>query len=166
MKKQIFATFFIIIIPFLVSSCVSSLFKAKPPTFSQEILLTEPHSPFTRTKTSVFPSWKNSSTGNVIAIVSDCSENSSYNKLSNLNQLIESPLEEVTLIHETPITLYNKPAILRTIHAKLDGQPIEVLSAVFKKKSCGYVATLSGKLNNLVADEKEFKKFIKGFGFK
>lgn len=165
MKKQIFKTIFITIIPIFFVSCVSSLFKAKPPTFSDEIQLTEPAPPFMKTKTSVFPSWKSAATGNVIAIVSECNLNSANNNLTSLHQLIDTALEDVVLIKEESLLLYNKPALLRTVHAHLDGNPIEVQSVVFKKKSCSYAATLSGKQNNLVSDVAIFKKFINGFGF-
>lgn len=165
MKKQIFNTILIIIIPIFFVSCVSSLFKAKPPTFSDEIQITEPLPPFMKTETSVFPSWKNKATGNVIAIVSECNTNSANNNLAGLHQVIDSTLEDVVLIREESILLYNKPALLRTVHARLDGNPIEVQSAVFTKKSCSYAATLSGKLNNLLSDVVIFKKFINGFGF-
>lgn len=166
MKNQFISSLFIITIPLFFVSCISSLFKAKPPTFSDEIRITEPGSSFIKYDTSVFPSWKNNKTGNVIAIVSDCNEGSAYGKLSELHNLVEAPLEDITLLKEDSINLYNKTAIIRIISAKLDGHPIEVRSVIFKKKLCGYVATLSGKLSNLEVDQSEFDKFINGFSFK
>lgn len=164
MKKQLVATIIIIAIPFFFVSCVSSILKDKPPTFSREIKLTDPMPPFVKTETSVYPSWKSTKTGNVIAIVSDCNEASSY-KLSSLHQLIEDSLDEIKVLKEETISLQNRPSLLRVITAQLDGLPIEIESVSFKKKSCGYVAYLSGKINNLAVDKPQFEHFINGFKF-
>lgn len=164
MKKQLAATIIIISIPFLFVSCVSSILKEKPPTFSTEIKIIDPAAPFVKTDTSVFPSWKNPKTGNVISIVSDCSDISSY-KLSSLHQLIEEPLDEIKVIKEETSALQNRPALFRVINAQLDGRLIEVRSVSFKRKSCGYVASLSGKLNTLSADQIQFDKFLSGLKF-
>jgi hypothetical protein len=164
MKKQLVATLIIVSIPFLFASCVSTLLKGSPPTFSKEISLSSPGPDFTKTDTSVFPSWKNSKTGNVISIVSDCSENAYYS-LSSLHQLIESSLEDISVVKEENISLLDKAAFSKTINAELDGSEIEVQSVSFKRKSCGYVASLSGKRNNLAPDQASFQNFLNGFKF-
>ena len=164
MKIQLITTFIIITVPIIFVSCISSLLKDKAPTFSSEIKFTAPAQPFVKTETSVYPSWKNSKTGNVIAIVSDCNDISS-NKLSTLHQLIEDSLDNVKSIKEETIALQNRPALLRVISAQLDGLQIEVQSISFKRKSCAYVASLSGKLNTLETDRPQFEKFINGFSF-
>lgn len=164
MKKQLVATLIIIAIPFFFVSCVSSLLKEKPPTFSKEIKLTDPKPPFVKTETSVYPSWKNPITGNVISIVSDCNEGSGY-KLSSLHLLIEDSLEDIKLKKEETIALQNRPALLRIVTAMLDGLAIEVQSVSFKRKSCGYLASLSGKTNSLIQDSTPFMQFINSLGF-
>lgn len=164
MKKQLVATLFIIAVPFFFVSCVSSLLKEKPPSFSTEIRLTAPKAPFAKTKTSVFPAWKNSQTGNVISIVSDCNDGAT-NKLSALHQLVEDSLEEINIVKEETMAFQNRPALLKILTASLDGQPIEVRSVSFKRKSCGYLASLSGKPNSLLKDNVHFDNFIQGLGF-
>src|SRR4051812_26422405 len=164
MKKQLVATFIIILSPFLFISCVSSLLKEAPPSFSKEIKLIDPPQPFSKMGTSIYPSWKNTKTGNVIAIISDCSETSTY-KLSNLHQLIEEPLENIKIIKEETVSLQNRPALLRVVNAQLDGHEIEIRSVSFKRKSCGYVSSLSGKKNNLGDDSGKFEQFMNGFSF-
>ena len=164
MKKQLVATVILIAIPFLFVSCVSSLLKEKAPTFSSEIKLTAPKSPFMKTDTSVYPSWKNSVTGNVISIVSDCNDGST-SKLSVLHQLIEDSLEEVKVLKEETMALHNRPALLKVVSANLDGHPIEVQSVSFKRKSCGYLASLSGKSNTLIKDTTQFEQFLNGLVF-
>ncbi|AGH96368.1 hypothetical protein [Pseudobdellovibrio exovorus] len=165
MQKQLVATILIVFMPFLFVSCVSSILKDKPPTFSSEITLKDPSSPFTRTRTSVFPSWKSSQSGNVISIVSDCNENSPAT-LSSLHQLIESSLESPQIISEENITIQDRPSLLKVVNAQLDGYPIEVRSVSFRKKSCGYVSSLSGKKGTLEADRASFEQFLNNLSFK
>lgn len=164
MKKQLVATVILIAIPFFFVSCVSSILKEKPPTFSNEIKLIAPQPPFVKTETSVFPSWKNTLTGNVISIVSDCNDGSS-SKLTALHQLIEDSLEDIRVVKEETLALQNRPAHLKVVTAKLDGHPIEVRSISFKRKSCGYLASLSGKTNSLLKDTTQFEQFISGLVF-
>ncbi|MEQ1724093.1 MAG: hypothetical protein ABL930_13035 [Pseudobdellovibrio sp.] len=164
MKKQLVATLIIISIPFMFVSCVSSLLKDAPPTFSKEIKLNEPSSPFQKMDTSVYPSWKSTKSGNVISIISDCTQDSAY-KLSSLHQIIEGSLDNIIVLKEETVSLQGRPAFSRAINANLDGQQIEVQSISFKKKSCGYVASLSGKQGNLSSDKVQFEQFINGFSF-
>lgn len=165
MQKQLVATFIIIIIPFFFVSCVSSILKEKPPTFSQEIEVQDPAAPFVRMNTSVYPSWKNPQTGNVIAIISDCSTTSSYS-LSSLHQLIENSLRNVTTVKEESSSLQGAPALRKTVNGELDTRPIEVRSISFQKKSCSYVSSLSGKKDNLEADSSSYEQFLSNLSFK
>lgn len=165
MQKQLVATLIIIISPFLFVSCVSSILKEKPPTFSREIEVQAPVSPFVKMNTSVYPSWRNPQTGNVITIISDCSETSSYT-LSSLHQLIENSLKNVNTVKEENSTIQGTPALRRTINAELDARPIEVRSISFQKKSCGYLSSLSGKKDNLTTDDAAYEQFLTGLSFK
>lgn len=165
MKKQLVATLVISTLPLIFVSCVSSLLKDAPPSFSTEIQFKAPEAPFTKYDTSVYPSWKNTSTGNIISIISDCRPNSPY-KLTNIHQVLESSLENIKVIKEENYSFQDKPAYSRVVKAQLDGEPIEINSVAFKRKSCHYVAVLSGKQNNLSVDKAHFEKFMTGFGFK
>lgn len=164
MQKQLVATFIIILMPFLFVSCVSSLFKDKAPTFSREIRLRAPEAPFKETDTSVYPSWKSSASGNVISIVSDCSQISSYS-LSSLHQLIENSLQNVHTVKEEQVSIQGRPSLSKVIEGELDGFPIEVRSVSFMKKSCGYVGSLSGKKGSLDGDQAEFDRFLNNMSF-
>lgn len=163
MKKQLAASIIIVSVPFLFVSCVSTLFKQAPPTFSDEIHIQAPEGSFEKTKTSVYPSWKSSETGNVISVVSDCS--SAAYSLTNMHLLIEDSLEQIKVLKEETRTLLNSPAVYRSITAKLDGHLIEIYSVSFKKKSCGYVSSLSGKAKNLESDKPAFEQFLNGLTF-
>lgn len=164
MKKQLAATIIIASLPLLIISCVSSILKDAPPTFSKEIRLREPAKPFVKTDTSVYPSWKNSKSGNVISIVSDCDPNSSYS-LTSLPTLVENPLTNVKVVKEVQFNLQDKPALRRLVTAMLDEHEIEVETVSFKRKLCSYVSSLSGKAGTLDTDRSQFENFNSGFSF-
>lgn len=164
MKRQLAATLIVFVAPFLFVACVSSILKEAPPTFSREINLKDPAAPFVRMKTSVFPSWKSKTSGNVISVVSDCDRNSPQ-ALSQLHRIVEDSLTSIEVIAEEGAFLHEKPALSKNIKAELDGSPIEVLSLSFKRKSCGYVTSLSGKIGTLTQDRAVFDQFNQGLTF-
>jgi hypothetical protein len=164
MKTQLVASVFIISLPFLMVSCVSSILKEKAPTFSKEIQFKEPKSSFVKINLSVYPAWKNSKTGNVISIVSDCAENYS-GSLSGLHQLIIGSIEEPKILQQQALTFKQKPALMYITEGQLDGQPIAVRSMSFQRKDCGYVSSLSGRPPVLATDLKSFEEFNESFSF-
>lgn len=165
MKKQLVATLFIIFAPFIFVSCVSTLLKEKPPTFSEEISYKAPAPPFARQHTDVFPAWKNPQTGNIITIISDC-QNSAASSLTSLHRMIEGSLEKVVVGNEESIEFQGRPAVSRAVQAELDGHKIELYSVSFKRLNCGYVSSLSGKPGSLSADRKIYEQFMNGLTFK
>ena len=164
MKKQLAATIFIIALPFLMVSCVSTILQEKAPTFSKDIQYKDPQSTFVKVNLSVYPAWKNPKTGNVISIVSECAENYS-GTLSSLHQLITGSIEEPKTTKQEPIVLKQKPALLYVTEGQLDGQPIAIRSISFKRKSCGYVSSLSGRPAALASDLKTYEAFNESFSF-
>ena len=118
MKKQLAAS--LILIAFFISmvSCVSSILKESPPTFSKNVNWSEPAQPFERLNTAVYPAWKSKVTGNVISIVSDCS-NSSGPGLLGLHRLIENSIEDFKLIKEQKPNFQNQAALVPILMVKL-----------------------------------------------
>ena len=164
MKKQLVATALLLFVPIFYVSCVSSILKDAPPTFSSEIKVTDPVAPFVKTKTSVFPSWKSSKSGNVISVVSDCDPNSNLT-LQKLHQLVEDSLYNLAVLKEETQTFQGRPSFYKRVSGELDGRPIEVISISFKRKACGYVSSLSGKKETLEQDLKNFETFNNGLRF-
>ena len=165
MKKHLVLTSFIILAPFLLISCVSSLLKEKAPTFSKDIDFENPKGAFYKLEKSVFPSWKSKESGNVISIFSDCQTDSTKN-LNDLQKFIEDSIELSKRTKETVTQFQNKPALSLQITGELESNPIEIQSMSFIRGSCGYVASLSGKPNQLKADQSTFDQFITSFKFK
>ena len=164
MKKHLVTTILLILSPLFFVSCVSTLLQEKAPTFSKDIKYKDPESNFRRVNKSIYPAWKNRDTGNVISLISDCSENN-YVSLSQLQLLITDSIEQSKMIKQEQITFQQKPALLNFTEGSLDSQPIEVRSISFKRKNCGYVSSLSGRPKSLERDQKAFNEFNESFTF-
>ncbi len=166
MKNQLAASLVIILLmPLLLISCVSSLLKEKPPTFSEEVSYSNPSKPFYMLKKSVYPSWKNKATGNVLSIFSDC-QSGATSSLSELHRIIEDSLENSKRLSENQTVFQNKPALQRTVAGEVENSSIQIKSISFQRLSCGYVVSLSGKSDQLKLDENAFDLFIKSLTFK
>ena len=165
MKNHLAATFILLTVPILLASCVSSLLKEKAPTFSSEINFKNPALPFVKLSRSVYPSWKNKATGNVLSIFSDCQPDNSLS-LTDLHRIIEDSLENSSKVSESSLTFQNKPALQRVIRGELDNSPIQIKSTAFKKSNCGYVVSLSGKPDQIKLDEKALEAFTQSLNFK
>lgn len=146
-------------------SCVSSLLKEKAPTFSTEVKFKEPGAPFIKLSQSVYPSWKNKSTGNVLSIFSDCQTGTTVS-LAELLRVIEDSVENSKRISESSSTFQSKPALHRSVRGELDENQIQIKSMAFKKLNCGYVVSLSGKPDQLPLDEKALELFTQSLSFK
>lgn len=164
MKRQLAATLILFVSPFLFVACVSSILKESPPTFSSEVEFKDPSAPFVKLKKSVFPSWKNQRTGNVISIVSDCDQNSNQS-LAQLHRMVEDSLTGVQVVSEENSSLQDKPSLSKNIKGQLDGIDIELFSVSFRRKSCGYVSSLAGKIGSIQQDRAAFDQFNQNLKF-
>lgn len=148
-----------------LSSCISSILKEAPPTFSKDISYEDPTKDFTKLSKSVFPAWKNKSTSNVISIISDCSESNIYT-LDDLHQLISGSLEKPNVVSKESIQFKGKPAQKRKIEGEIDGNAIEIRALSFRRNNCGYVSSLSGRPDTIEHDEKAYEQFNESLNFK
>lgn len=165
MKKLLVAAILIILSPLFIISCVSTLLQEKAPTFSSEVHFIAPPVPFIRMNKSIFPSWKNKNTGNILTILSDCQAGNTAS-LSELQRLIEDSVENPNRLTESYIAFQEKPALQRLIRAEVDGSPLEIKSIAFKRISCGYVVSLSGKPEKINLDRASLESFLTSLTFK
>ena len=165
MMKHLLVTLILVLTPFLLVSCISSLLKEKAPTFSDEVNYTSPKPPFFRLTKSVYPSWKNKITGNVLSIFSDC-QNGMTSSLGDLQRIIEDSIDNSKRLTENQIQYQNKPALQRTLTGEVENNSIQIKSMSFKRLNCGYVVSLSGKPEQLRLDDTAFELFIKSLTFK
>ncbi len=165
MKKQLVVAILISLSPIFIISCVSTMLQEKAPTFSSEVHFDSPAQPFTLLNKSIFPSWKNKKTGNVLTILSDCQTGNTAS-LNELQRLIEDSVENPSRLTESYISFQDKPALQRLLRADVDGSPLEIKSIAFKRLSCGYIVSLSGKPEKINLDRPSLDAFLKSLTFK
>lgn len=170
MKQQrVFTTLFLILLPLFfalfLNSCVSSLLKEAPPTFSKEVTFDLPGGDFTKITKSVFPAWKSKTTSNVISIISDCSEINIYT-LDDLQQLISASIEKPNILNKESVIYKDKPAQKRTVEGEIEGNSIVIQSLSFRRGNCGYVTSLSGRPKVITKDENTYQQFNESLKFK
>ncbi len=154
----------IFVTSFLLSGCISSLFKEAAPTFSNEINLPSLPQSYNKINGVTYPSWKNKTTSNVISVLSDCTD--SYLDLKSSHALITNVIENETVLEEKKTTLQNTKAYFRKVTGLLDGEKIEILSVSFKYKKCIYLSSLSGSNQKLAADIDAWTAFNEKIEFK
>ena len=147
-----------------MTSCVSQLFKEPNPTFSSDISYQAPDSPFFKIENSVFPSWKNKTTNNVISILSDC--NNQSQSLKQALTLISSSIDGATIKEEKKTTLKGKMALFQKNQGEIDGSEIIVHSISFKNNNCYFVSSISGAPDKINIDLKSWDKFNLSLEFK
>lgn len=158
-------TALLITISLFLSGCLSSFFKEPKPTFSSEIILSQPPTSFQKLEGLVYPSWKKAETGQVLSIVSDCSETKP--DLFSIHSLISGSLDKVKVQNEKATSEFSQfKAYTKSLKGELDGKPIEVLSYSFETKNCTYLASLVGKPDTIKTEISIFKKFLSELSFK
>jgi hypothetical protein len=157
---------FVFILPFLASCSISSLLNLKEPapSFSSEIILPQLSDSFSVQSKSVFPSWKNKNTANVISIVSDCG-NSNQN-LKAIHNLITNSIDKENIIVENSIPFQSANGYFRKVVGKIDNHDIEVQSLSFQHKNCIYMSSLSGETHKINSDVKSWQDFNRSIDFK
>jgi hypothetical protein len=161
-KKHPKALYIAIFFGLVISGCISNILKEKIPAFSEEIAFTSPAG-FNEIK-SVYPSWKNSQTQNVIAIISNCDDNK-YS--TNYAYMIISENVENPKIENSKIEGLSLPKqVSKEIHGSVEEESIEVQTLSFQHKNCVYISALSGRPNSITKDFENWKTFLKSIELK
>lgn len=160
--KKIIISFLILII---VPGCISSFFKEPAPTFSNDILYTDPTPHYVRLNNSVYPAWKNTKNGTVISLISDCTEN--LYDIKTIHTLINDSLDQFKVISEKMTQFENgHQSYFRRLKGQIDSKPVEVQVYSLQHKKCNYLASLSGDPQKISADLVTFQNFNKLISFK
>ncbi len=146
----------------VISGCISNILKEKIPDFSEEITFVAP-TPFKQIK-SVYPSWKNNDTQNVILIISNCDDNK---YMPNYAYMIISETVENSRVENSKINNINLPKqVAKQIHGSIDGDAVEIQTVSFQHKNCVYISALSGRPNSIAKDFEVWKTFLKSIELK
>ncbi len=145
-----------------LSGCISNILKEKIPTFSDEINFTPPAG-FKELK-SVYPSWKNANTQNVILIISNC-DDGKYS--SNYAHMMISENVESPKIENSSVKPFNFPKqVTKRILGFVNEEPVEIQTLSFKHNNCVYITGLSGKPSAISKDVDHWKSFLKSIELK
>lgn len=148
----------------LVPGCISNIFKEPKPTFSKDIILPEFNSDFNPLRDNVYPAWKSKETGNVISIISDCSD--ANFTLKSIHGLMSDSLDEVKVVEEKPTTLNGHKSYYKLVRGQIEGKAIEIQSYSLKNNKCTYVASLAGNPEKINQNQEQFKNFLQKIDFK
>lgn len=155
--KFLFLTLF-----FVLTGCISQLFKEPRPSFQKEFNFAAPAKPFIELQSSVYPSWKSQNTSNVISLISDCSENqfSAKSALSILNNSVDKPV----ITNEKKVHIMDDiQSVFQKLQGEIEQQKIEIQSISFKYKNCFFITSISGLPNKISEDLKIWEDFNKSF---
>ncbi len=156
----------IVIFTFLTSCSISSLLNLseKPPVFSTDIILPNLTSEFKKQTESVFPSWKNKKTSNVISVFSDCTDTTQ--NLKSVHSTITNSIENETVVEAKKVSINNNEGYFRKVYGQIDGHDIEIISSSFKYKNCVYLSSLSGQRTKINSDLNSWQIFNQNIEFK
>ncbi len=161
LKKIIVSLLILIVVP----GCISSFFKEPAPTFSNDIIYTDPTNSFVRLNSYIYPTWKNTKNGSIISLISDCTEN--LYDIKTIHTLINDSLDQFNVVSEKMTQLENgHQSYFRRLKGKIDSKPVEVQVYSFQHKKCNYLASLSGDPQKISADLSAFQNFNKLINFK
>jgi len=153
-----------LIVLLLIPGCISNIFREPKPTFSDEIVLPELNSNYSKLSDNVYPAWKNKQTGNVISIISDCTTD--HFNLKSVHALMSDSLDSVKVIEEKFSNILDKKSYFRKIQGSIEEKSIEIQSYSFQHAKCLYISSLAGKPEKLSLNINEFKTFIQNITFK
>lgn len=161
-KKTLTALCGILFFGLVISGCISNILKEKIPAFSDEIKFSAPAS-FKEIK-SVYPSWKNSETQNVILIISNCDDNK-YSP--SYAYLIISENVENSRVENSQLDNVNLPKqVVKQIYGSVDQEPVEIQTISFQHRHCVYISALSGKPKTIAKDFENWKTFLNSIELK
>lgn len=146
-----------------MSGCVSVALKKEPIVKSDKYTYQNPGSPFKKVDPdNADHAWRNSKTGNTIAVISECST-SRDPELSTLESESVQALSAVKISSSKEMIFNDREALRSTAEGTIDGVSVKIDVLNFKKSSCMYSLTYFGRSKGFQADQNEFENFLKGF---
>lgn len=144
------------------SACVSVQlpFTAKG-SKAKGVEYSEPSAPFKSLKVEqVDAAWIHNRSGNIISFSSECGTDPS---LEQMSAEVLNSLDSHEEIDNEEIDYNGRKALTSTVNGKLDGVNVSLRYLVFKKNSCNFTLTHSGKSSSFKESESAFEAFLKGF---
>lgn len=146
-----------------LSACVSVSLKKEPIVRSDKYTFQNPSGNFKRIDPdNADHAWRNSKTGNTIAIISECST-SKDPELATLESESMEALSSSKILSSKTLNFNDREALRSVGEGNIDGVPVKIDVLNFKKSTCMYSLTYFGRSSSFANDQSEFENFIKGF---
>lgn len=156
-------TLFLLFLTFSLSRCIHFKIGDSEPQKALDIAFKNPPSPFIPTENiDADRVWQSKSSGNMIAIISNCSKNSdkplylAYQEIAKGFDRLESDKQESLFFN-------GREALRGSFQGTIDGIAVSMETLLFNKNQCFYQLTYSGVTQNFKNELQHFEQFIKEF---
>jgi hypothetical protein len=159
----IFSFITLIMIPILLSGCVSLSIGNDKVTKPKGVIYSAPSNPFSLGKTDSGDNlWISKSTGNSISFFAECSTGLDK-KLETLESDSLSVLSHPEIISRSKENFNGRDALMTEAKGTVDGVLIGIQTLSFNKNGCSYTLTYVGILSKLASEKNHFTQFISHF---
>lgn len=148
---------------FSLTSCIHFKIGDSEPQKALDISFKEPSSPFIPTENiDADRVWQSKTTGNMIAIISNCSKNSDK-PLSLAYQEIAKGFDRLESDKQESLFFNGREALRGSFQGTIDGIAVSMETLQFNKNQCFYQLTYSGVTQNFKNELQHFEQFIQEF---
>ena len=163
----LFVKFILLILFFLLSSCISVDLDSFKDQAAKNVRFTPPPSPYKSvSKKGMDASWHNTENNSSISFFSNCFPHESWTPLSQFQQEILSELKSFRIIKTKKTTHKNEKAHhlwLKNSHRQNSTSQQYMQLLLFKKSNCFYVLASLTRGPKQKKNEQTFQDFIQGF---
>lgn len=143
--------------------CIHLNLSAPSPLKANDLEFKEPKKPFILFKDTEFDkSWQSNTTGNVIALFTDCTANSDRPLTKSILELAKG-FDRIESTKQSTIFFNGRESIQGEFKGHIDGIKVSMEGIVFNKNKCFYQLTYSGVSNQFEKDRVVFEEFKKDF---
>lgn len=146
-----------------LASCIHFKIGDSEPQKALDISFKDPSSPFKPTENiDTDRAWQSKNTGNMIAIISNCSKNSDK-PLGLAYQEIAKGFDRLEADKQQSLFFNGREALRGSFQGTIDGIEVSMETLQFNKNQCFYQLTYSGVTKNFKNELQNFEQFIQEF---
>lgn len=155
-----FFSFFFIL---TLSGCIHFKIGDSHPQKASDIFYIDPPVPFVLAKNmNADMAWQSTTTGNMIAVISNCSKNSDQS-LSYAFLEISKGFDRLDSSQQELFFFNGRQALKGQLRGTIDGIAVSMESLQFNKNQCFYQLTYSGLAQHFESEQNYFEQFKKEF---
>lgn len=154
---------FLLTLSFLISNCVSVKLASPKPERATNLEFEPPPKPFAKlSNTSADIAWQSTSTGNTIAVLTDCGPQTDIT-LSRLESETLSALTELKILGREEKLYNGRSAFFTNSEGLMDGVPVHMALVSFQKNDCNFSISYFGKVQFKENENLIFRAFLGEF---